>query len=107
MATSVVSAGMLDGASPQLNAHTQIPARWRETDKRGEKEKDGMRGGSAVIHGSSFPTKAAIDVASAGHSRVRVTGGWKWLQIQPDRQASRQPPMTACNSHAKKCRQAV
>lgn len=83
---------MSDGASPQLNAHMRIPARWRETDKKGEKGKDGGRGGRAVIHGSSFAAEAAIDVASAGHSRVRVTGGWKWLQIQPDRHGSRQPP---------------
>lgn len=70
-ATSVVSAGMSDGASPQVNAHMWIPARRRETDKRGEKGKDGGRGACAVIHGSSSLSEAAIDVASA----VRVTGG--------------------------------
>lgn len=35
---------------------------------------------------------ATIDVASARHSRMRMTRGWKWLQIQPDRPGSKQRP---------------
>lgn len=41
---SVVSAGMSDSASPQLNAHNmRIAVRWREIDKRGEKGKEWER----------------------------------------------------------------
>lgn len=62
---SVVCAGMSDRASPQFNAHMRIPARWRETDKRGEGGEDGGRGRCAVIHSSSSRTEAAAAMSQA------------------------------------------
>lgn len=108
-AMSVVSAGMSNRASPQFNAHMRILARWRETDKRGERGK--MAGEDALLWFTVPPPAPKPQPQSM--SQVLVTVVWGW---QEDGSGSRfnqtdmvpgSDLMTACNSHAKKCRQAV